>query len=115
MDGDTVTGAGRDPSRMFANKKGLHDITLGETLAYCEAGGEAGFELDRLIWYKIVFDPALEEKGEDAWLAKLGSGTPAYTRSLDAAKKTYLTVPERMPSDPMAAVIEGLRQRVEAQ
>lgn len=104
-----------DPGRMFAGKAGLHEITLAETLAYCKAGGEAGFELNRLIWYKIVFDPALDTKDEETWFKLVGSGTPNYTQSLDGAKKAYITVPERIPSDPMAAVIEALEQRVAAE
>lgn len=103
-----------DPGRMFAHRAGLHEITLAETLAYCQAGGEPGFELNRLIWYKIVLDPALDTKDEDTWFRLMGSGTPNYTQSLDGAKKVYLVVPEKMPSDPMAAVIEALEQRVAA-
>lgn len=103
-----------DPSRMFADKAGLHEITLAETLAYCEAGGEAGFELDRLIWYKVVFDPALESKDDATWMKLMGGGTPAYTRSLDAAKRLYVSLPERIPSDPVKVVIEALQQRVAA-
>ena len=36
---------------------------------------------------------------------------PAYTASLDAAMSLYITIPERIPSNPRLATAEALRQR----
>jgi AcrR family transcriptional regulator len=37
-----------------------------------------------------------------------------YTRSMDAALRLFLHVPERVPSNPRLAAAEGLRQRAKA-
>ena len=56
---------------------------------------------------------------DDGWLLFEMAGeaceccnrAPPYTSSLDAAMSLYITIPERIPSNPRLATAEALRQR----
>ena len=60
-------------------------------------------------------DSGLDSEIHHAILNGVGVGSygaqPAYTASLDAAMSLYITIPERIPSNPRLATAEALRQR----
>lgn len=62
----------------------LAALSVGDLLPLIEAARAPDRGLDKAIWHKLIFDPALE-KSDDAYLRLVGSGYPAYTASLDAA------------------------------
>jgi hypothetical protein len=90
--------------------KEMIDLTLADVLLFARAADRPDYSLDRMIWYKVFFDPALK-RGEGP---SGGGSARRYTLSLDAAKLLYLDVPERMPTDAIDAVVEALEQHREA-
>jgi hypothetical protein len=89
--------------------KDLIDLTLEDALLFARAADRADRNLDRMIWYKVYYDPSLR-RGDIFG----GGRSRPYTHSLDAAKSLYLNVPERMPTDVLDAVVEALEQHCEA-
>lgn len=57
---------------------------LQPLLARVEAASGPDRELDKALWYKLIFDPALDKKN-DSYLKLIGSPQPLFTASLDAA------------------------------
>jgi hypothetical protein len=55
-----------------------------------------------------------EERRQVTLKARARVEAKPFTTSLDAAMQLYVTLPERVPSDPRQAVVEALRQRAEA-
>jgi len=60
-------------------------------------------------------DRGLDSEIHHAKCGGVGTGSygtePRYTASLDAAMSLYITIPERIPSNPRLATAEALRQR----
>ena len=60
-------------------------------------------------------DNGIDSEIHHAVLNGVGVGSygaqPTYTASLDAAMSLYITIPERIPSNPRLATAEALRQR----
>ncbi len=57
---------------------------LSGLLERVEAASGPDRELDKALWYKLIFDPALDKK-DDSYLQLVGSPYPAYTSYIDAA------------------------------
>lgn len=91
--------------------KDIIDITLDDALLFAKAADRGSRDLDKMIWYKVYFDPAIRA-GES--LKMIGQGVPPYSSSLDAAKRLYLDVPEMIPSDILDNVVAALEQHIAA-
>lgn len=89
--------------------KSFIDLTLSDVLLYVLAADRADPALDKMIWYKAIFDPALE-KGEG--MSMIGTRRLAYSHSLDAATRLYRTVPLMIPSDALDICAEAIEQRL---
>lgn len=59
-------------------------MTLPDLLCLLESAEVPNFALEEALWYKLVFDPALDRK-DDSYLKLVGRRPGAYTASLDAA------------------------------
>lgn len=58
---------------------------LTDLLARVEQAEGPDRELDKALWYKLVFDPALADPDELHWLKFVGQKQPWFTASLDAS------------------------------
>lgn len=89
--------------------KPMIEMTVEDALMLALAADKPDPSLDKIIWYKTVFDPAVEA---GAWEHLLGQGTPRYTASLDAAIRLYPACPPMISTDPLDVVCDALRIRL---
>lgn len=92
--------------------KEFHEITPAETILYVRAADRADHDLDRMIWYKFFFDPAIA-KGDDSYLKLVGRKHGWYTHSLDAALSLYLIKPSSISTDILDVCVAALEQRLD--
>lgn len=69
-------------------------LELEGLLARVEGAAGPDRELDKALWYKLIFDPALDRQ-DDSYLKLVGSPLPWFTASLDAA---LALVERRLPT-----------------
>lgn len=93
------------PAEFFVNRT-LIDFTLEDALSFALAADKPDRALDTLIWYKALFDPAVDA---GRWEHLVGNGHPHYSGSLDDAVRLYEVKPPMISTDPLDVVCDALR------